>query len=892
MKNFYDISGEEALKELDSDVKNGLSAASASERLKKYGRNKLEGKKEKTFFQMLLSQFTDFLVIILIIAAIVSIGMKDYTEGIVIIAIVILNGILGVTQENKASNALKALKELSSPLAKVLRDGAVIKIQSDEVVPGDIVFLEAGDYIPADLRLIETVNLKIDESALTGESVSAEKKVDVVLPDNAGLGDRVNCAYMGTVVTYGRGMGVVCHTGMKTQMGSIAAMLEDTKEGTTPLQNKLNSFGKILGLVCLAICLIIFGIGVLRGLELQEMFMISVSLAVAAIPEGLTVVVTVILALGMQKMVKVNAIVKKLSAVETLGSTTVICSDKTGTLTQNKMTVLEIFDGSAFYNVSGTGYSVEGEITNSDSGEKSESDHLSKILTAAVLCNDSIYNKEEQQIIGDPTEGALLVVGAKYGVSSDELKAKYPRIQELPFDSDRKLMSTFHNIDGKIIMFTKGAPDEILRRSTSIYKDGSAQQMTINLREQVLSANETYAKRALRVLGVAYKEIGDIKEADLINAEQDLVFCGLLGMIDPPRDEVKTAIEVCKNAGIQVKMITGDHKVTAAAIAEQIGIHSQTPAIDGNEIESLSSDALKEKVRTTNVFARVSPEHKVRLVEAIKANGNIVAMTGDGVNDAPSLKKADIGIAMGITGTDVSKEAADMILTDDNFATIVRSVEEGRTIYNNIKKVVGYLLSCNIGEILLIFIAMLAGMPVPLGAIQLLSINLVTDAFPAFALGMEEKEEGVMNNPPRDPREPIVNKRLLSLVLAQSVFLALSCLGAYMYGHFIIGNEQTARTMCFVTIVLEELLRAYSARSETTTLLRMNVFNNSFLNKSVLASIAFLLLAVYVPFLQPVFDTHALELTLMFTCLGFAIFAVAGNEISKAVVKKVYSKAR
>lgn len=879
MNNFYNKSLEESIKGLKTDVNNGLTTTEFNKRLAENGENKLEGKKPKSIFVLILEQFKDFLVIILMVAAIISVSMGDYVEGIAILAIIVMNAILGISQESKASNALKALKELSSPMAKVIRDGVLIKVASEQIVVGDIIMLDAGDYIPADLRLIETVNMKIDEAALTGESVPVEKDANKVLNDEASLGDRINSAYMGTVVTYGRGKGIVEKTGMQTQMGNIATMLSDTDEGSTPLQKKLDSFGKVLGIACIFVCILIFGLGLLRGIEVREMFMQAVALAVAAIPEGLTVVVTFILAMGMQKMVKINAIVKKLSAVETLGSTTVICSDKTGTLTQNKMTVLKIFDGENYYEVSGTGYNTEGTVTTTN-GEVAKNNNIDAIINGAMLCNDSTFDKVNKSIIGDPTEAALLVVGEKYGVLGSELNLTFPRIQEIPFDSDRKLMSTFHNIDNKIKMFTKGAPDEILRRSKFIFKNNEILPLTDKDIQLISKANENYATNALRVLGVAFKITNELETPTTEIAEQNLVFAGLLGMIDPPREEVSVAIATCKTAGISVKMITGDHKITARAIAEQIGIFPCDHAIEGKEISLMNEEQLKEEVKKTSVFARVSPEHKVRLVEAIKANGNIVAMTGDGVNDAPSLKKADIGIAMGITGTDVSKEAADMILTDDNFATIVHSVEEGRSIYNNIRKVIAYLLSCNIGEILLILIAMLLGYPAPLGAIQLLSINLITDAFPAFALGMEAKEDGIMNEQPRDPNEAIVDKKMLIQVSVQSIALALGTLSSYIYGVVVIKDSAVASTMCFVTLVVGELFRAYSSRSTSKSVFH-NIFGNSFLNKSVIVSLIFLVAAVYVGFMQVIFDTVTLNSSTTIIALGFSLVPVVISEIAK-----------
>lgn len=883
MKQYFSQTASDSARDLQVDLSTGLSSQEAAKRIEKYGANRLEGGKEKSLLQMALEQLKDFLVIILMVAAIISIGLGEALEGIVILAIVILNTCLGVYQENKASNALKALKEMASPHAKVLRGGQVVEIASSEVVPGDVVVLDAGDYIPADLRLIESVNLKIDEAALTGESVPVEKDAKAILPEDASLGDRINCAYMGTVITYGRGKGVITQTGMKTQMGNIANMLNESEDEATPLQKKLDSLGKTLGIVCLAICAIIFLLGWWHGDDLFESFMNAVALAVAAIPEGLTVVVTVVLAMGMQKMVRVHAIIKRLSAVETLGSTTVICSDKTGTLTQNKMTIQRIYDGKELYDVSGTGYSPVGDITDA-SGSKS-TDAVRKILESILLCNDAIYDPDKETIVGDPTEGAMVVLAHKAGIVKGELEAKYPRLQEIPFDSGRKLMSTFHSIGGKTIMYTKGAPDELLRRCISVDLGGKVEPLTDEKRQEILSVNQSFAESALRVIGSAYREMSAVDTS--FESENDLIFTGLVGMIDPPREEAKAAIDVCKKAGIQVKMITGDHKITATAIGRQLGIvEGEAVAVEGRAISEMDDAQLKECVKTTNVFARVSPEHKVRLVDAVRANGNIAAMTGDGVNDAPSLKHADIGIAMGITGTDVSKEAADMILTDDNFASIVKAVSEGRTIYSNIRKVVGFLLSCNIGEILVIFLAMVGNLPVPLVAIQLLAINLITDAFPAFALGMEKEEAGVMNRPPRDPAEPIVDRKMSIAVGIQSVFLAVGTLGSFLYGLYVHNDLEVARSSAFLTLVLGELLRAYSARSEKTSVFRMKIFENSYLNKCVLFSVIFLIATIYVPFLNPVFSTVPLVLDEIVIAFVLAFIPMLGGELAKKIVNR------
>jgi len=879
-KKFFSKDIEESIRELETNVENGLSESAAEERLKKYGSNMLESAKEKPLITKILAQFKDFLVIILLAAAVISMALgEDFLDGIIIISIVVVNMIIGITQETKANNALKELKNMSSPKAKVKRDKVVEKVDSDNLVLGDIIILEAGDYIPADIRIVESINLKIDESALTGESVPVDKKANIVLDDDSSLGDRINLAYMGTMVNYGRGVGVVYATGMNTEMGNIATILNEVEETETPLQLKLDSMAKTLGIVCLVACALVFGIGLYHGMDILEIFMVSVSLAVASIPEGIGIIVTIILAIGVQKMVKSNVVVKKLRAVETLGSTTVICSDKTGTLTQNKMTVVKVFDTENIYNVTGLGYEPKGEIVSENNTAVTKNIEL--LALGAVLCNDSIYKVSDSKIIGDPTEGAMLVFGEKLKLNKDIMHDKYKRIREIPFDSDRKLMSTYHTKDDRVVMYTKGASDEIIRRSTKIYKDGQITEMTDRVRERLQKQNNDFALQALRVLGLAYKEYESEKDID--EKEEDLIYVGMMCMIDPPREEVADAVVDCKRAGITVKMITGDHKVTASAIAKTLGISDENGnAIEGRELDKLSDDELKEVVKNTNVFARVSPEHKVRIVTAIKDNGNIVAMTGDGVNDAPSLKRADIGIAMGITGTDVSKEAADMILTDDNFVSIVKAVEEGRTIYNNIRKVVGYLLSANIGEILIILTAILFNLPVPLVATQLLFINLMTDAFPAFALGMENKEEGIMDKKPRDPNESILNKTMKKGIAFKSVFLAIGVLGSFLYGlHFY--NYAVAMTICFVTLVISELCISYSARTEKYIGLKRELFSNKSLNKSIFASFIVLALTIYVPFLNDVFTTVPLTSFQVGISLAFSLIPIIGSEVAKSL---------
>jgi Ca2+-transporting ATPase len=865
---FYSKDTGQSLQELGADANLGLTSAEAERRLARNGPNKLREAKKKSLFIRVLAQFKDFLVIILIAAAVISVisaaienngvlTFGDMKDAIIIVAILVINMIIGITQENKADNALKELKNMSSPKAKVKRDGHIEKIGSENVVSGDIIILEAGDYIPADLRLIESVNLKIDESALTGESVPVEKNAAAVLDSGAVLGDRVNSASMGTVVTYGRGAGVVCATGTDTEMGKIAAILSETDEANTPLQDKLNAMAKMLGAVCIITCAIVFAVGFLydfldvgeqRGII--DMLMVSVSLAVAAVPEGVAIVATVILAIGVQKMVRANVIVKKLRAVETLGSTTVICSDKTGTMTQNKMTVADV-----------------------------DSDNIPLMAEISALCNDAVYDKETGKIIGDPTESAMLVYGAAVGADKDKLNAEYKRVHEIPFDSERKMMSVCNIKGSKVVMSTKGAPDAIIRRSAYLYLEGRVVEMTDDIRRGLIARNEQFASRALRVLAFAYKEYDHKTEIDC--TEEDLIYVGMMGMIDPPRGEVKSSVEQCREAGITVKMITGDHKITGGAIAKELGIMREgDKVLEGGDIDILSDGELREKVKTVNVFARVTPEHKVRIVAAVKENNNIVAMTGDGVNDAPSLKKADIGIAMGITGTDVSKEAADMILTDDNFVSIVGAVEQGRTIYGNIRKVTGYLLACNIGEILIILLAIIAGLPVPLVATQLLFLNLLTDAFPAFALGLESKEPGVMKKKPRDPKEPIINKSMRGLVAVRAVFMCIGALGAFLYGYFV-KDYETAVSMCFFTLVAAELLVSYVCKTDTFVGFNRELFANKFLNISIGLSLLILFAVMYVPFLNDMFTTVWLYPAELGICFAFIAAVLAGSEFSE-----------
>jgi Ca2+-transporting ATPase len=752
---------------------------------------------------------------------------------------------------------------------------------------GDLILLEAGDYVPADMKLIESVNLKVDESALTGESVAVLKDINKENFKNSSKKDiKINKVFSGTIVTYGRGKAIVEKIGMNTEIGNIAKMLNESEDTETPLQEKLSKFGKMLGMVCVLVGVLIIILGLIRKEDIFIIFMTAVSLAVAAIPEGLPAVVTTVLALGMQRMVKRNAIVKKLSAVETLGSTTTICSDKTGTLTQNKMMVTKIFANNKEYNVSGIGYNFDGKIE----ATKQQIQNIKLLLLDALLCNDSVI--KEGECIGDPTEGALVTLAEKAGLSQVKFREQYLRIKEYPFDSERKMMSTMHKVDDKVITFTKGALDNLLDKCKYILIDGEEEILSENKKNEILNLNNKYASEALRVIGYAKRDNTN-EEKEEIN-EEELTFLGFTGMIDPPREESKIAIEKCKKAGIRTVMITGDHIITGSAIAKKLGIiNSEEEAIEGFKIENMTEEELVEVAKDTNVFARVSPEHKVRIVRAIQKSGNIVAMTGDGVNDAPALKNADIGVAMGITGTDVSKEAADMILTDDNFSSIVNAVEEGRIIYSNIRKFVGFLLSCNIGEILIILVSMIANWGIPLVPIQLLWVNLITDSFPAFALGMEKGEKNIMRNLPRAKDEPIVDKKMRLSIIFQSIGLTISVLIAYRLGYYLgikgAVNDAwiLARTFAFSTLILGEMLRAFSARREDEFLWKYKIFSNKFLNISVIIAVLLLVTVLYLPGLQVIFKTSALSMGQIAIVLGLSIIPLMFGEISKKIVKRI-----
>ncbi len=866
---WHALSKEEVVSKLET-AEQGLSAEQVTERLERYGKNELKEKPRPSFLQLVLAQLNNFVVILLIVASLISALLGDYVEAGAIMLIVVLNAILGVIQESRAEEALAALKKMAAPEAQVLRGGHRVAVPASQLVPGDVVFLEAGNYIPADLRLVDAVNLRVEEAALTGESVPVQKNAALVLDPAAGIGDRKNSVFMGTVISYGRGRGIVVTTGMQTQLGLIADILQAVESEETPLQQRLDELGKALGVGALVVCGLVFGLGLLRtdlftqgfgpetNAAMVEAFMIAVSLAIAAVPEGLAAVVTISLALGMREMVRRHALIRRLASVETLGSATVICSDKTGTLTQNIMTVTRLWVDNKLIEITGSGYAPIGDFLLDNARIKlADYPGVATALWVSVLNNDAQIEQSDEsgvtafRMVGDPTEGSLLVAAIKAGIIQDDLNAAYPRQKEIPFDSARKRMVTIHAIKApeasdsspfydqthlqKQVVVVKGAPDEVLRLCThyQTLKDES-RPLDEQMRKNILAANDGLTQKALRVLGFAFRIITDLSD-DFTHAdvESQLVFVGLAGMIDPERPEVRPALEKARVAGIRTIMITGDYPNTARAIAENIGLlRPGHQVLTGAELNELDEAALIKAVEVTDVFARVSPEHKMRIVDALRSNDEVVAMTGDGVNDAPAIKRADIGIAMGITGTDVAKETADMVLTNDNYASIVDAVEQGRVIYANIRKFVFFLLSSNVAEILIIFLATIAGLPTPLTAIQLLWLNLLTDGAPALALAMEKGDPDVMEQKPRPKRESIVNGPMRLGIFIQSIAQTGVTLGAFMLGlYWHLGSQipagqnaflyllqydwrgldvQTAETMAFVTLSLCELFRAYT----------------------------------------------------------------------------------
>lgn len=872
MKEWFQKTVEETAKELETDIEKGLNIEQVKQKQEKFGLNELQESKKTSILQRFIAQFKDFMIIVLIAAAIVSgiVGvMRDegITDTIIIMIVVLVNSIIGVAQELKAEKSLEALKKLSSHTAKVIRNGNMVVVPSSELVPGDIVVLETGDFIPADLRIIEAVNLKSQESSLTGESVPVEKDTVEIEDGEIGIGDRNNMLFSSSLITYGRGKGIVVETGMNTEVGKIAQMLDKAEKQITPLQMKLNKLGKTLGIVSLAICALIFVIGLIQGKDFLSMFMIAVSLAVAVVPEGLVAVTTIVLAIGVQKMVKKNAIIKKLPAVETLGSSTVICSDKTGTLTQNKMTVKEVFWNRKLLKLEDV---------------QLEDEEIRKLILSSMLCNDTKITPDDE-LVGDPTETALVDMG--FNLEFDpSIYDSMPRFQEIPFDSERKLMTTVNEVDGKYIVFTKGGVDELLDICTGYVENGEVKTDLDNYKEVIYNRNEDMAKDALRVLAMGYKEIDHIpNEQEMLTIENNLIFIGMVGMIDPPREEVKDAVAKCKEAGIKTVMITGDHKITATAIAKNLGIlENGDEAITGAELEQMSDEDLEKNVKNISVYARVSPEHKVRIVKAWQKNNAVVAMTGDGVNDSPALKTADIGCAMGITGTDVSKEAADVILTDDNFTTIVSAVEEGRRIYDNIIKVILYLLSTNVGEIVALFVATVGApliakmfgitnvaMVEILLPIQILWINLVTDSLPALALSFDPANPDVMKKKPIDPKKGVFTAGMTYRMIYQGIVIGVVTLIAFLIGisttdYTIDGLslEQTkievGQTMAFIVLSFAELVHIFNVRDNKNSILKGGLFNNSKLLWAAAASAGFMFVILLIPGLREAFSIPAL----------------------------------
>lgn len=861
----YRKSISEIEKLFQTDKSNGLSDEKAEKKLKQNGLNKLEEKKQTSLIIKFFEQFKDFMIIVLICAAIISFvisfinGEKDFFDPIIILFIVILNAIMGIIQENRAEKALTALKSMSSPTAKVIRNGKRKVIPAEKLVIGDLLVVETGDLIPADARLVSTVRLKVDESALTGESVPIEKDQNITFDKEVSIGDRKNMIFSGTAVSLGKGTAIVCNTGMNSEIGKIASMILSDNKSQTPLQKKLAVTGKSLGLGALAICFVIFFIGIFRGIPPFEMFMTSISLAVAAIPEGLPAIVTVMLAIGVQIMTQKNAVVKKLPAVETIGNASVICSDKTGTLTKNKMKVIELYP-----------------------------DNLKeKILSLSVLCNDS-YIDEKNNVIGEPTENAIVISALGYGINKNELIKKMPKVGEIPFDSTRKAMTTIHN-DGKshYTIITKGAPDILINKCSNVFSGGKAIPLTESLKNKLIHKNREMANNALRVLAVAYKEIGYIqKKPDVETTERDLTFVGFIGMIDPPRLEVADAVNECKNAGIKPVMITGDHLLTATAIAKKIGIFEENDkAVSGKELNKFSDEELSEKIEEYSVFARVSPEDKVKIVKAFQSKGNVVAMTGDGVNDAPALKKADIGCAMGINGTDVAKEASDIVLADDNFSTIVHAVRQGRIIYANIKKAVHFLLSSNIGEIMTILSAMLIGFPAPLLAIHLLWVNLVTDSLPAVALGLDPANHDIMEGRKNRNERGLFTKQIWERICIEGMMIGSLALLAFAIGNVVFKNLKIGQTMAFCVLSLSQLVHSFNMRSEHS-IFKEGVFANKYLILSFFIGVVLQVGVVMVPPLASLFKV--IELTgkqwLIVAILSF--FPIIIVELDKLCLSK------
>ena len=871
---WHTLSIGDTLRKLGSNISTGLNSKEVEKRFNTYGKNKLNEKKKENIFIRFLKQFNDFMIIILIIASIISAvvsnmqGSNDYFDSIIIIAIVVFNAIMGLIQESKAEKSLEALQKMSAPTCKVKRNGKIEIVKGEDVVPGDIILLEAGNYVPADCRLISSYNLKIEESTLTGENAPVEKTSDIILKEKVPVGDMLNMAFATTVVVNGHGEAVVTETGMNTKVGKIAKMIITNESPETPLQKKLGQVGKSLGIGCLIICVLIFIIGLIKKIEPIEMFMTSVGLAVAAIPEGLPAIVTIMLSIGVTKMARKNSIIRKLPAVETLGSSSVICSDKTGTLTQNKMQVTKICD-----------------IT----GEKIDSQTRNFILEIASMCTDvDINNKKETT--GEPTEVAIVNAALNYGINKNELYLNMNRINDIPFDSNRKMMTTIHRIGNKYRIITKGAPDVILKRCNKYYNNGNVSILNTSVINSIENLNTNMANNALRVLAVAYLDVENLPSKIESNAiEQNLIFVGLMGMIDPPREGVKEAVETCRRAGIKTVMITGDHLATAKAIAKDLGIlRNNNLAITGEELDKIPQIILERDIMKYSVFARVSPEHKVRIVKAFRSTGAVVAMTGDGVNDAPALKNADIGIAMGLNGTDVAKNAADMVLTDDNFVTIVEAVKQGRNIFENIRKAIHFLIATNIGEIVTIFLGLLLGLKSPLLAIQLLWVNLVTDSLPAIALGLEPPEKDIMNKKPRDSRKSIFADGLWGKIFAEGTMLGVLTLLAFSIGNNLY-NIEVGRTMAFVSLGILELVHSFNVKSEAS-IFKVGLFENKYLIGAFLLGVLLQVLVVIIPPVANIFKLVPLNGIQWLYTFGISILPLIIIEVQKKLNEVRFGK--
>ena len=866
MKKYYQLSSDEVRMQINGKLE-PLTDEEVLKHQEQYGKNELVEGKKKSTFQIFLEQFKDFLVIILIVAAIVSGFLGDVESTAVILIVITMNAILGTVQTVKAEQSLNSLKKLSGPTAKVLRNGTVIQIPSSELTIGDEVMLEAGDYVPADGRILQNASLKIDESALTGESLGVEKSEEII-SNEVPLGDQTNMVFSGSFVTYGRGSFIVTSIGMETEVGKIATLLKTTSEKKTPLQMNLDQFGQKLSVIILIFCAILFGISVFRGDSVGDAFLFAVALAVAAIPEALSSIVTIVLSFGTQKMAKEHAIIRKLQAVEGLGSVSIICSDKTGTLTQNKMTVED-------YYVNGQRILAK-DIDRQAQGQK-------QLLRYSILCNDS--TNVDGVEIGDPTETALINLGSKLGAEAGYVREKFPRMSEIPFDSDRKLMSTAHILEDGPVMITKGAVDVLLTRMNRIWKNGKVQELTEEEKRAIEEQNQEFSRGGLRVLAFAYKEIEEGHEL-VLEDEQDLIFVGLISMMDPPREESAQAVAECIRAGIKPIMITGDHKITAAAIAKRIGIlKDESEACEGSEIDNLSDEELKDFVEGISVYARVSPEHKIRIVRAWQEKGNIVSMTGDGVNDAPALKQADIGVAMGITGSEVSKDAASMVLTDDNFATIIKAVENGRNVYKNIKGSIQFLLSGNFGGILAVLYAAIAGLPVPFAPVHLLFINLLTDSLPAIALGLEPHTKAVMDEKPRPMNESILTKDFITKIGIEGLSIGATTMIAFMIGYRS-GNAVLASTMAFGTLCTARLVHGFNCKSDRPLIFTKRFFNNIYLIGAFLLGLVLITSVLMIPALDSIFKVQTLSISQLMTVYGLALVNLPIIQFLKFIRKK------